>query len=147
MPKDLRSWYNVIPSALKVILNASYGVFGSPAFGLYCPPVAEATAAIGRDVITKTIKKAKSLDIEVLYGDTDSVFLKNPSPEQVEILAEWSKTKMGMELEVEKWYRYAVFSSRKKNYLGVLKGGGVDVKGMTGKNGTFLHTSKKRFTH
>jgi DNA polymerase I len=40
---------------------------------------------------------------------------------------------MGMELEVEKWYRYAVFSSRKKNYLGILKGGGVDIKGMTGK--------------
>ncbi len=133
LPEDMRSWYNVIPSALKVVLNASYGVFGSPAFNLYCPPVAEATAAIGRHVITKTIEKARSLGVEVLYGDTDSVFLKNPSPEQVEILAEWSKTKMGMELEVEKWYRYAVFSSRKKNYFGILKGGGVDIKGMTGK--------------
>jgi len=145
LPKDLQSWYGVIPSALKVILNASYGVFGSPAFGLYCPPVAEATAAIGRDVITKTIEKAKSLDIEVLYGDTDSVFLKNPSPQQVEILAVWSKTKMGMELEVEKWYRYAVFSSRKKNYLGVLKGGGVDVKGMTGKKRHIPPYIKKAF--
>jgi len=145
LPKDLQSWYSVIPSALKVILNASYGVFGSPAFGLYCPPVAEATAAIGRHVITQTIEKAKSLDIEVLYGDTDSVFLKNPSPVQVEILAEWSKTKMGMELEVEKWYRYAVFSSRKKNYLGVLKGGGVDVKGMTGKKRHIPPYIKKAF--
>jgi DNA polymerase I len=145
LPKDLRSWYNVIPSALKVILNASYGVFGSPAFSLYCPPVAEATAAIGRDVITKTIKKARSLDIEVLYGDTDSLFLKNPSPEQVEIMAEWSKKTMGMELEVEKWYRYAVFSSRKKNYLGILKGGGVDVKGMTGKKRHIPPYIKKAF--
>jgi DNA polymerase I len=145
LPKDLQSWYNVIPSALKVILNASYGVFGSPAFSLYCPPVAEATAAIGRDVITKTIKKARSLDIEVLYGDTDSLFLKNPSPEQVEIMAEWSKKTMGMELEVEKWYRYAVFSSRKKNYLGILKGGGVDVKGMTGKKRHIPPYIKKAF--
>jgi DNA polymerase I len=145
LPKDLRSWYNVIPSALKVILNASYGVFGSPAFGLYCPPVAEATAAIGRDVITKTIEKARALNIEVLYGDTDSLFLKNPSPEQVEIMAEWSKKTMGMELEVEKWYRYAVFSSRKKNYLGILKGGGVDVKGMTGKKRHIPAYIKKAF--
>ena len=145
LPKDLQSWYAVIPSALKVVLNASYGVFGSPAFNLYCPPVAEATAAIGRDVITQTIEKAKSLGIEVLYGDTDSVFLKNPSPEQVKILAEWSKTKMGMELEVEKWYRYAVFSSRKKNYLGILKGGGVDVKGMTGKKRHIPPYIKKAF--
>ncbi|PVX25617.1 MAG: hypothetical protein CW716_07670 [Candidatus Bathyarchaeum sp.] len=145
LPEDLRSWYNVIPSALKVILNASYGVFGSPAFGLYCPPVAEATAAIGRHVITKTIEKAKTLNIEVLYGDTDSLFLKNPSPEQVEIMAEWSKKNMGMELEVEKWYRYAVFSSRKKNYLGILKGGGVDVKGMTGKKRHIPIYIKKAF--
>ncbi|MCJ7614560.1 DNA-directed DNA polymerase I [Candidatus Bathyarchaeota archaeon] len=145
LPKDLRSWYNVIPSALKVILNASYGVFGSPAFGLYCPPVAEATAAIGRHVITQTIEKAKSLDIEVLYGDTDSLFLKNPNPEQIKILEEWSKKTMGMELEVEKWYRYAVFSSRKKNYLGILKGGGVDVKGMTGKKRHIPPYIKKAF--
>ncbi|MGD9130025.1 MAG: DNA-directed DNA polymerase I [Candidatus Bathyarchaeota archaeon] len=145
LPQDLRSWYSVIPSALKVILNASYGVFGSPAFGLYCPPVAEATAAIGRHVITKTIEKARALNIEVLYGDTDSLFLKNPSPEQVEIMAEWSKKTMGMELEVEKWYRYAVFSSRKKNYLGILKGGGVDVKGMTGKKRHIPPYIKKAF--
>ena len=145
LPEDLRSWYNVIPSALKVILNASYGVFGSPAFGLYCPPVAEATAAIGRHVITKTIEKARTLNIEVLYGDTDSLFLKNPSPEQVEIMADWSKKTMGMELEVEKWYRYAVFSSRKKNYLGILKGGGVDVKGMTGKKRHIPIYIKKAF--
>jgi DNA polymerase I len=145
LPEDLRSWYNVIPSALKVILNASYGVFGSPAFGLYCPPVAEATAAIGRHVITKTIEKARTLNIEVLYGDTDSLFLKNPSPEQVEIMADWSKKTMGMELEVEKWYRYAVFSSRKKNYLGILKGGGVDVKGMTGKKRHIPVYIKKAF--
>jgi DNA polymerase I len=145
LPKDLRSWYNVIPSALKVILNASYGVFGSPAFSLYCPPVAEATAAIGRHVITQTIEKAHTLGIEVLYGDTDSLFLKNPSPKQVETMEEWSKKKMGMELEVEKWYRYAVFSSRKKNYLGILKGGGVDVKGMTGKKRHIPPYIKKAF--
>ncbi len=145
LPKDLQSWYNVITSALKVILNASYGVFGSPAFGLYCPPVAEATAAIGRHIITQTIEKAKSLAIEVLYGDTDSLFLKNPSPEQIKILEEWSKKTLEMELEVEKFYRYAVFSSRKKNYLGILPDGNVDVKGMTGKKRHIPIYIKKAF--
>jgi DNA polymerase I len=38
-----------------------------------------------------------------------------------------------MSLDVDKVYRYAVFSSRKKNYLGVLEDGTVDVKGLTGK--------------
>lgn len=133
LSRELRSWYDVIQSALKVILNASYGVFGAESFDLYCPPVAEATAAIGRHVITETIDKARALGIDVIYGDTDSLFLKNPSQEQIEGLTTWSKRELEMELDVDKVYRYSVFSSRKKNYLGVLPDGSVDVKGMTGK--------------
>jgi DNA polymerase I len=145
LPDDLRSWYSVIQSALKVILNASYGVFGAQSFNLYCPPVAEATAAIGRHVITQSIEKARALGIEVLYGDTDSIFLKNPSQEQIKIIADWSEKTLGMELEVEKFYRYAVFSSRKKNYLGILRDGTVDVKGLTGKKRHIPVYIKKAF--
>jgi len=133
LPAELRSWYNVIQSALKVILNASYGVFGAEAFDLYCPPVAEATASIGRHVISGSIKRAEELGIEVIYGDTDSIFLKNPSQSQINSLAKWSEKELGMELDVDKVYRYSVFSSRKKNYLGVFPDGSVDVKGLTGK--------------
>jgi DNA polymerase I len=130
---ELRSWYNIAQGALKVILNASYGVFGAESFDLYCPPVAEATAAIGRHSITQILNKAEQLNIEVLYGDTDSLFLKNPSKQQVEELARWTEHELKMSLDVDKVYRYAVFSSRKKNYLGVLEDGVVDVKGLTGK--------------
>lgn len=133
LPKDQRNWYNVIQNALKVILNASYGVFGAEAFDLYCPPVAEATAALARSVLTQTITKARELGVEVIYGDTDSLFLKNPSPEQIKVLSEWSERVLSMGLEVDKSYRYAVLSSRKKNYLGVYANGTVDVKGLTGK--------------
>jgi len=130
---DMRSWYNVIQSALKVILNASYGVFGAETFDLYCPPVAEATASIGRDSITRIISEAERLGIQVIYGDTDSIFLKNPSEMQTSSLAKWSEKELHMEIDVDKVYRYAVFSSRKKNYLGVTLEGTVDVKGLTGK--------------
>jgi DNA polymerase I len=130
---ELRSWYNVTQGALKVILNASYGVFGAASFDLYCPPVAEATAAIGRHSITQILNHAEGLNIQVLYGDTDSLFLKNPSKEQIAELTHWTERKLKMGIDVEKVYRYAVFSSRKKNYLGVLEDGSVDVKGLTGK--------------
>ena len=36
-------------------------------------------------------------------------------------------------MELDKEYRYVVFNNLKKNYLGVLKDGTVDVKGLTGK--------------
>ncbi len=117
LPEAKRNWYNVIQRALKVILNESYGVFGAETFDLYCPPVAEATAAIGREVITRTINKAKDLGIQVLYGDTDSLFLKDPSPEQIKTLSEWSEKTLGMELDVDKIYGYAVLSSRKRIIL------------------------------
>jgi DNA polymerase I len=133
LPAELGSWYNVTQGALKVILNASYGVFGAASFDLYCPPVAEATAAIGRHSITQILNRAESLGIQVLYGDTDSLFLKNPSKEQIAELTHWTEHELKMSIDVEKVYRYAVFSSRKKNYLGVLEDGAVDVKGLTGK--------------
>jgi DNA polymerase I len=40
---------------------------------------------------------------------------------------------LGVDLEIDKQYRYVVFSDLKKNYLGVLSDGTVDVKGLTGK--------------
>jgi len=145
LPEELRNWYSVIQSALKVILNASYGVFGAEAFDLYCPPVAEATSAIGRHIITQIIRKARELGIEVVYGDTDSVFLKNPTDVQIEDLIKWSERELKMGLDVDKVYRYSVFSSRKKNYLGVLPDGSVDVKGLTGKKRHIPLIIKKAF--
>jgi DNA polymerase I len=145
LSSGLRSWYKVIQSALKVILNASYGVFGAEAFDLYCPPVAEATAAIGRQAITQTLSKAQGLGIEVIYGDTDSIFLKNASQEQIDALSNWSEKELGMQLDVDKVYRYSVFSSRKKNYLGVFPDGNVEVKGLTGKKRHIPIFIKKAF--
>jgi len=145
LSSDLRSWYNIAQGALKVILNASYGVFGAESFDLYCPPVAEATAAIGRHSITEILNKAGQLGIQVLYGDTDSLFLKNPSKQQTEELAHWTEHELKMSLDVDKVYRYAVFSSRKKNYLGVLEDGTVDVKGLTGKKKHIPTFIKKAF--
>ena len=142
---ELRSWYNITQGALKVILNASYGVFGAESFDLYCPPVAEATAAIGRHSITQILNKAEELGIQVLYGDTDSLFLRNPSKQQTEELVHWTEHELKMSLDVDKVYRYAVFSSRKKNYLGVLEDGTVDVKGLTGKKRHIPVFIKKAF--
>ena len=130
---DNRQLYEVISQAIKVILNASYGVMGAEIFPLYCLPVADATAAIGRVTTTRTIEKCKQIGIEVIYGDTDSLFLKNPSPEKVKEISEWARSQLEVDLEIDKTYRYVVFSDLKKNYLGVLGDGTVDVKGLTGK--------------
>jgi len=130
---------------LKVLLNASYGVMGAESFDLYCPPVAEAVTAIGRHVITRTIEKAESLGIDVVYGDTDSIFLRAPTSKQIEDLVNWSEKELGMELEIDKFYRYSIFSNLKKNYLGVYPDGSVDIKGLTGKKRHMPEFLKRAF--
>jgi len=125
--------FTVVSQALKVILNASYGVMGAEIFPLYFLPAAEATTATGRHIIMDTINKCKESGIDVLYGDTDSLFVKKPTPKQIEDIISKAKMDHNVELEVEKEYRYVVLSGRKKNYLGVTKNGKVDVKGLTGK--------------
>lgn len=145
LPQSVRNLYDVIQLTLKVLLNASYGVMGAEAFDLYCPPVAEAVTAIGRHAITKTVEKAESLGIEVVYGDTDSIFLKSPTQKQIAELVSWSEKELGMELEIDKFYRYSVFSNLKKNYLGVYPDGSVDVKGLTGKKRHMPEFLKRAF--
>jgi len=125
--------FTVVSQALKVILNASYGVMGAEIFPLYFLPAAEATTATGRHIILSTINNCKESGIEVLYGDTDSLFVKKPTPKQIEDIITKAKMDHNVELEIEKEYRYVVLSGRKKNYLGVTKNGKVDVKGLTGK--------------
>ena len=133
LTEEQRQQYTVVSQALKVILNASYGVMGAEIFPLYFLPAADATTAIGRYMILETIKKCEQAGIEVLYGDTDSLFIKNPSPEQIQKVIDETKKNFNVDLEVDKEYRYVVLSTRKKNYLGVTKSGKVDVKGLTGK--------------
>ena len=125
--------FTVVSQALKVILNASYGVMGAEIFPLYFLPAAEATTATGRHIILDTINKCKESGIDVLYGDTDSLFVKKPTSKQIEDIITKAKMDHNVELEIEKEYRYVVLSGRKKNYLGVTKNGKVDVKGLTGK--------------
>ncbi|EGG42460.1 DNA polymerase I [Candidatus Nitrosarchaeum limnium SFB1] len=133
LTEDQRQQYTVVSQALKVILNASYGVMGAEIFPLYFLPAAEATTAIGRFTILETIKKCEAIGIEVLYGDTDSLFIKKPTDQQIHTVIEQAKKDHGVDLEIDKVYRYCVLSNRKKNYLGVTKSGTVDVKGLTGK--------------
>jgi DNA polymerase I len=70
LPKESKDLYSTVTQGLKIILNASYGVMGFETFALYCLPVADATAALGRDAITRTIEKCKQEGVSVIYSDS-----------------------------------------------------------------------------
>ena len=142
-----RSYYHTIQQALKVFINASYGVFGSQNFPLFCLPVAESTTGIGQYSIKQTIKKAEELGVKVLYGDTDSVFLLNPSGSQMQEISDWSKKELDLDLEAEKTYQFLALSKRKKNYVGIYKDTKyVDIKGLVVKKKNTPDFIKKAFS-
>ncbi|MHA2430580.1 MAG: DNA-directed DNA polymerase I [Promethearchaeota archaeon] len=141
-----RSYYQTIQQALKVFINGSYGVFGSQNFPLFCLPVAESTTGIGQYSIKQTIKKAEELGVEVLYGDTDSVFLANPTKQQMKDISEWSKKELDLDLEEEKTYQFLALSQRKKNYVGIYKDTKyIDIKGLVAKKKNTPDFIKKVF--
>ncbi|MFX1352889.1 MAG: DNA-directed DNA polymerase I [Promethearchaeota archaeon] len=141
-----RDYYQTIQQALKVFINGSYGVFGSQNFPLFCLPVAESTTGIGQYSIKQTIKKAEELGVKVLYGDTDSVFLLNPSKQQMKQISDWSRKELDLDLEEEKTYQFLALSQRKKNYLGIYKDTKyIDVKGLVAKKRNTPEFIKKVF--
>ena len=81
----------------------------------------------------------------VLLHNTDSLFVKGPTADQTRGIMESAKREYGVDLEVEKEYRYCVLSNLKKNYFGVTKSGKVDVKGLTGKKSHTPPFIKKLF--
>lgn len=141
-----RTYYQTIQQALKVFINGSYGVFGSQNFPLFCLPVAESTTGIGQYSIKQTIKKAEELGVTVLYGDTDSVFLLNPTKQQMKLISDWSRNELDLDLEEEKTYQFLALSQRKKNYLGIYKDTKyIDVKGLVAKKRNTPEFIKKVF--
>ncbi|MCK4370548.1 MAG: DNA-directed DNA polymerase I, partial [Candidatus Lokiarchaeota archaeon] len=142
-----RSYYQTIQQALKVFINGSYGVFGSQNFPLFCLPVAESTTSIGQYSIKQTIAKSEEIGVKVLYGDTDSVFLLNPTADQMNEISDWSKKELDLDLEEEKTYQFLALSDRKKNYIGIYKDTKyIDIKGLVAKKKNTPEFIKKAFS-
>lgn len=140
-----RLWYDTVQSALKVYINASYGVFGNEAFPFYSLPVAESVTAIGRSILLDTLKVAKSYSLHIVYGDTDSIFLWDPKVEALDYLTKYVVDKHSLELEVDKRFKVVLFSGLKKNYLGITDKGEIVIKGMVGKKSNTPEFIKREF--
>ena len=61
--------------AIKILSNASYGLYGFAGARWYCRECAESSSAYGRYYIQETMKKAEGFGFTVLYGDTDSLMV------------------------------------------------------------------------
>jgi len=74
---------------------------------------------------------AKSIGMHPTYGDTDSVFLDNPAPQQVQDLIDAVKKRLNLDLAIDQQYTLCVLPKAKKAYFGITADGTPDLKGLT----------------
>ncbi len=143
--------------ALKTLMNSFFGVLASPNCRFFSLDMANAITHFARHFIKLAIEKIEGEGYEVIYGDTDSVFVKTSatSVEQAEKIGTKIQTLINtfydeyvtkeyyrrnfMELEAEKVYRKFLMPTlrgsdvgAKKRYAGLLVKDGKEELDFTG---------------
>jgi DNA polymerase I len=120
---DEKKYYDGLQFAIKILMNAVYGVFASSFYRFTDQKIGSSITAFARKNIKEIIQELESEEIVVIYGDTDSVFFQSPE-QNLEgalrygrgIVKRFSKGTMQIELEeiLESFFSHG----RKKRYVG-----------------------------
>jgi len=127
--------------AVKTVTNATYGYLGFASSKWYCHECAESSAAFGRFYIKKVISEAEKEGFTVIYGDTDSMFVKTEGnlKNKVKIFLEKiNKVLPGIiELDLQGFYKRGIFIPRgigpgtaKKRYALIDNKGVLTIRGL-----------------
>ncbi len=100
--------------AEKILANSFYGYLGYEGARWYSRECAEATTYLGRQYIKDAVDRAEEQGFEVVYGDTDSLFLRGEDVrDRIEPFLEKVNSELPefMELEFEGFFRTGFFTS------------------------------------
>jgi DNA polymerase, archaea type len=132
--------------AVKILTNAAYGYAGWVGARWYIKPVAEAASAWGRHIILRASEMAKQAQIDVIYGDTDSLFIKYDKAKAEQLQAD-IKEELKLDVEVGEVYVRIFFTEAKKRYAGLRADGTLDIVGLEVIRGDWAEVAKKVQEH
>ncbi len=75
---------DVAAHAIKILMNSFYGVLGTPACRFFNPALANSITGLGKHMLLWSKSWFESAGFEVIYGDTDSLFVSSGSADPVD---------------------------------------------------------------
>ncbi len=120
---QMKEFYDGLQAAIKVLMNAFYGVLASSFYRFNDPKVGASITAFARERIKGIIGELEADGVKVVYADTDSVFFQSPSAGLQESLDFARKTaerfsRGRISMEVDKIYETLFSHGKKKRYAG-----------------------------
>ncbi len=120
---ELRAYYDGLQNAVKVLMNSFYGVLASSFYRFTNKEIGASITAYAREAITTIIRELERGGYDVIYSDTDSVFVRSPT-ESLEGAREFGEsvarrfTAAGATFEFQSVFETFFSHGAKKRYVG-----------------------------